>query len=115
MVQQERLLRQEGALAQPRAACIVDAPARPGVWNHMIAKLAMVARSAEDFIACQQELRLRWHKQPMWQRGARCPKSILVAGAVNSMKEIVAKGAIDDATDKQMKEVIGKYASEFSL
>ena len=31
------------------------------------------------------------------------------------MESIVKTGAIDDATDKTMKEVIGKYASEFSV
>jgi len=30
------------------------------------------------------------------------------------MSSIVAKGTIDDETDKQMKEIIGKFASEFS-
>ena len=93
----------EGSLAQPRPACIAAAQVRPGAWSHSFKQVVLV-RGLDHIAACesplftsgvQQELQLRWLRQPMSQMGARAPshpKAVVGVGTVrNLMQEMFSK------------------------
>ena len=98
MVQLGQPLRPKGPLSQPRRTCIATS------WLHAISRHAMVTGNVGDIVACraslftagvQQELQLRWLRQPMSQMGPRAPsqpKAGVGVGAVgNLMQEMFSK------------------------